>query len=178
LKCCFRILTRHVLQPFGRIVFKPIKIHYYQEATNFLCEILMLRSENLVSENFSPQLGKRHNSGKVVRAFKCTGTYLLTLPLSSEDKFLPSKYFLQDSANFLAAGIHQIQSESQKPSVPPVLQSTSDLNEARPSTNNQAKPKAVKTNVLNIIIPTPERKVSKKKCRKRQERRHDTLDSY
>jgi len=80
-----------------------------------------------------------------------------------EDKFLPSTYFPQNSANFPSTSTHKIPSERHKPSGPPVLQSTSDLNEAVQSTNTQAKPKAVKTIVLSIIIPTPEREVSSKK---------------
>jgi hypothetical protein len=36
----------------------------------------------------------------------------------------------------------------------------------------------LKTNVLSITVPKPEEKMSGKKCRKRQETRHATSDSY
>jgi hypothetical protein len=95
-----------------------------------------------------------------------------------EDKFLPSTHFLQGLADTPSASTHKTPSESHKPSRPPVLHSTSDLKEAGPSTNTQAKTTAVKTDALSTIISTPEKKMSWKKCRKRQETSHATLDSY
>jgi len=49
----------------------------------------------------------------------------------SEDKYLPSSYFLHDSTNSLSVGTHKIPFENHKPLGPPVLQTTSDSNEAK-----------------------------------------------
>jgi len=80
-----------------------------------------------------------------------------------EDEFLPSAYIIQDSTDPLSTGTRHIPFESHKPLGPPVLQSTSELNEAGLCFNIQAKPKAVKTNALNIVSPTIEKKISAKK---------------
>jgi hypothetical protein len=62
------------------------------------------------------------------------------------DKFLPFIYFEQNSTVFLSPGTRdQIAPESNKPSRPAVLQSTSDLNEAGPSTATQERSEAGKT---------------------------------
>jgi hypothetical protein len=95
-----------------------------------------------------------------------------------EDKFIPSTYFLQDLDDSLSEGARKIPSENHKLTGLPAVQSTADLNEAGPSTNYQAKHKAEETSVLNIVIPTTEKKMSARKCRKRQETRHTTSDSY
>ena len=89
-----------------------------------------------------------------------------------EDKFLPSTYFLQDSDDSLSEGAHEIPSENHKPTGPPVAQSTAVSNEAGPSINSQAKTTAEETNVLSIVIPTPEKKSSAKKRRKTPLRTH------
>jgi hypothetical protein len=65
-----------------------------------------------------------------------------------KDKFLPSTYFLQDSEDSLSEDAHKIPSENYKPTGPPLMQLTADLNEAGPSTVSQAKYKAEETNVL------------------------------
>jgi hypothetical protein len=94
-----------------------------------------------------------------------------------EDEFLPSAYLIEDSADPLSAGTRHIPFESHKPLGPPVLQSTSDLNEAGPRFNTQAKTTAMTTNVLNIVNLTTEKERSAKKSRKRHEARHTTLES-
>jgi len=64
--------------------------------------------------------------------------------------------------NRLLASTHKIPCKSHKPSGPPALQSTSDLNEAGWATNTQAKTKVVNTNVLNVIISRQNAETGKK----------------
>lgn len=152
-------------------MFKPIKIYYHQKATKFMYDNPNIAIGKFsFGKLFSSAWKKGTKAGNVVRGFECACTWYISFDSSAipEDKFLPSTHFLQNSANFPSASTHTIPSESHKPSGSPVLQSTSDLNEAVQSTNTQENPKAVKTNVLSIIIPTLERTVSSK-CRKRQE---------
>jgi hypothetical protein len=112
---------------------------------------------------------------KVLSAHACI---LLTLPLFPKTNFYPLHTFYKIQANSLSEGAHNIASENHKPTGPPVVQSTAVSNEAGPSINSQAKHTAEETNVLSIVIPTPEKKRSAKKLRKRQETRHTTSDSY
>ena len=132
--------------------------------------VLILQSQNLVSENFSPQLGKKARQlGNAIKGFECTRMDPFNPSAIPEDKFLPSTYFLQDSDDSLSEGAHKIPFENSKPTGPPVVQSTADLNEAGTSTNSQAKHTAEETNVLSIVIPTTEKKMSARKCRKRRD---------
>lgn len=90
-----------------------------------------------------------------------------------EDKFLLYTYFLPDSADSLSAGTPNTPFKSHKPWRPQVLQWTSDLNEEEPFTDNQAKTKGVKTNVLIIILLKPEEKCLRKNAERCK--RQDTL---
>jgi hypothetical protein len=52
-----------------------------------------------------------------------------------------STYFVQDSADSLSAGTHNTPFENHKPSEQPVIQSTSDLNEAGSCINTKTNTK-------------------------------------
>jgi hypothetical protein len=65
--------------------------------------------------------------------------YPFTSSAISADKYLPSSYFLHDSPNSLSVGTQKIPFENHKPLGPPVLQATSDSNEAGPFINIQTK---------------------------------------
>jgi hypothetical protein len=118
--------TTHVLPPFERTLFKPIKIYHHQKATKFMYENPNIAIGKFSFRKFSPQLGKKAQKLETLSEV-LSGYGPSDIP---EDKFLPSTYFLQNSANLPSASTHKIPSESHKPSGPPVLQSTSDLNEA------------------------------------------------
>jgi hypothetical protein len=59
----------HVLQPFDRTVFTPIKTYCHQHATDFMHNNPNSAITKFSFGKFSPQLGKRHNSWKRYQRF-------------------------------------------------------------------------------------------------------------
>jgi hypothetical protein len=106
----------------------------------------MLQSQNLVSENFSPQHKKKVITvGNAVSDFECTATSHFNSPLSPKTNFSPLHVCCKIQPT-LSAGTNKIPCKSHTASSP-------DLNETGCATNTQANTKAVNTNVLNFIIP-------------------------
>jgi hypothetical protein len=142
----------------------------------------MLQSPNFIlGKLFSEAWNKEATVGNAVRGFECTGMFPLKPSAIPDDKFLTPQYFKQDSTDSLPPDTldkSPVSSpETPKPSGSSFLQSTSYLSVAGPSRTTQERTDTVKKNVLSTIIPTPEKKQSWKKRRKRQETRHLTSDS-
>ena len=66
--------------------------------------------------------------GNTIKGFEWIGMHPFHPSSIPEDKFLPSTYFLQDSDDSLSEDAHKIPSENYKPTGPPVMQLTADLN--------------------------------------------------
>jgi len=124
LKCCACLLARHVLQPLD-------KTFCLQKVTN-----LKHLSPNAVVTKFG--LGKLFSAtlkkkvitvGNAVKDFECTATNHFNSPPSPKTNFCPLPVFCKIQPT-LSAGTHKIPCKNHKPSGPPALQSTSDLNEA------------------------------------------------
>jgi hypothetical protein len=102
---------------------------------------------------FSEAWNKGATVGNAIKGFECTGMLPLKPSAISDDKFLLSQYFKQDSTDSLSPDTLTkspvSSSETPKPSRSSFLQSTSYLSVAGPSRTTQEKTETVKKNALS-----------------------------
>ena len=131
--------------PLNRTVFKSIKTHRHQEVKKIMHNIL--QSRNLVSPKLFFATWKKKGArqfGTLSKVFECTAKYLLTLPLSPKKNFCPLHTLYKIQPTSCQRELTRFHSKTTNHLGPPVLQSTSDLNEAGPRINTITKNKAVK----------------------------------
>lgn len=121
--------TTHFLQPLDRTIFKPFKTCAVIKRQQTSCtSILMLQSQNLLRENFSPWLEKKAERLGSLSEFLSEQTYiLLHPPLSPKTNLCRLRTFHKIQPNSChQALLIRSDPKNHKPSRLPFLQSTSD----------------------------------------------------
>ena len=147
----------------------PFQWNYYQPPS--CTSIIILQSQNLVRENFSPQLRRKAEQlGSLSKVLSAQAYIHLNIPLFQKTNLCRLHTFYKNQPN----SCHQallIRSD-------PKIVNRQDChfsnrlqtrNEESPSTMTQEKTKTEKSDALSVIILTPEKKIFTKKYRRTQE---------